>query len=198
MERSQILTRKDQYDSTKAEIIDTAQKHIEDADQEEMTENFCLTEVESALEDCLLNVLNFISDAYDVDTDWIEISEQTILKLTYSKDGKTFKDRIKEYYFDYKNLHHDRDHFNNQIEKILETESNYIFNHEVEKEVKSLAVEAEIICHGDDECADYADRGRVPIDSLNDIPPFHPCCECYVIYYIQNSEDGSDTMVGEQ
>ena len=139
----------------------------------------------------IVHSLNFITDVYNIDTDWIEISENVILELTFSKDGKNFKNRIYEHYSDYLN-NHDKDIFLNAINKILNTESRYIFNHALAQEVGSQAIECEII--GDNACGDCLDHlggGRINPTLLTDIPPYHPNCECNIVYYlpVSNSEE---------
>lgn len=57
--------------------------------------------METAFEDVLLQALNFISDVYGLDTNWIEISENVVLELTFSGDGENFYDRIDRHYSDY-------------------------------------------------------------------------------------------------
>jgi len=57
-------------------------------------ESYCINEIEEVFENMLLHSLNFITDIYKIDTDWIEISENVILELTFTKDGKNFKNRV--------------------------------------------------------------------------------------------------------
>jgi len=57
-------------------------------------ESYCVNQIEEVFENMLLHSLNFITDIYKIDTDWIEISENVILELTFTKDGKNFKNRV--------------------------------------------------------------------------------------------------------
>jgi hypothetical protein len=57
-------------------------------------ESYCINQIEEVFENMLLHSLNFITDIYKIDTDWIEISENVILELTFTKDGKNFKNRV--------------------------------------------------------------------------------------------------------
>jgi len=154
-------------------------------------ESYCINQVEETFESMFLHSLNFITDVYKIDTDWVEISENAILELTFSKDGKNFKNRVYEHYSDYLN-NHDKNIFLNAIDKILNTESRYIFNHALAQEVGPQAIECEII--GDNacgECLDHLGGGRINPALLTDIPPYHPNCECNIVYYlpVSNSEE---------
>jgi hypothetical protein len=135
----------------------------------------------------LLNALNFVTETYNINTDLIEISEEAILNLTFSGDGKNFKERIHEHYSEYLN-NNNQDMFLNALNKILKTESRYIFNRTLSQEVAPQAIEYEII--GDNacgECSDHLGGGRISLSLLTDIPPYHPNCECNIVYYLPNS-----------
>ena len=154
-------------------------------------ESYCINQIEEVFENMLLHSLNFITDIYKIDTDWIEISENVILELTFTKDGKNFKNRIYQYYSNYLN-NHDENIFLNAINKILNTESRYIFNHALAKEVGPQAIECEIIGNNAcGNCSDHLGGGRINPTLLTDIPPYHPNCECNIVYYlpISNSEE---------
>jgi hypothetical protein len=32
-------------------------------------------------------------------------------------------------------------------------------------------------------CEYYVSKGKMPIEELDELPPYHPDCECEVIYY---------------
>ena len=154
-------------------------------------ESYCINQIEEVFENMLLHSLNFITDIYKIDTDWIEISENVILELTFTKDGKNFKNRIYQYYSNYLN-NHDENIFLNAINKILNTESRYIFNHALAKEVGPQAIECEIIGNNAcGNCSDHLGGGRINPTLLTDIPPYHPYCECNIVYYlpVSNSEE---------
>ena len=193
MTKQDYLNGKQKYnDFCKTIISQTLTKIQKNFDNEDINfESYCINQVEETFENMLLHSLNFITDVYEIDTDWIEISENVVLELTFSKDGKNFKNRIYEHYSDYLN-NHDKNMFLNAINKILNTESRYIFNHTLAQEVGSQAIECEII--GDNACGDCLDHlggGRINPTLLTDIPPYHPNCECNIVYYlpISNSEE---------
>lgn len=193
MTKQDYLNGKQKYnDFCKTIISQTLTKIQKNFDNEDIDfESYCIYQVEETFESMLLHSLNFITDVYKIDTDWIEISENVVLELTFSKDGKNFKNRIYEHYSDYLN-NHDKNMFLNAINKILNTESRYIFNHTLAQEVGPQAIECEII--GDNACGNCLDHlggGRINPTLLTDIPPYHPNCECNIVYYlpISNSEE---------
>lgn len=155
--------------------------------------------LETAFEDALLQALNFISDVYNLDTNWIQISENVVLELTFSGDGENFYDRIDRHYSDYlKN--NDQTIFLNAVDKIIATESRYIFNHALSSDLKNGALSCEII--GDNACGDCLDHlggGRINPKLLNDLPPYHPSCECTIKYYfdIDQSDNNENNNVEE-
>ena len=139
---------------------------------------------ELSFEDMLLETLNFVTKVYDVNTDWIEISEDIILQLTYSQDGITFKDRVQKHYQNYlKN--NNKTIFLNSLQKIINTESKHIFNHEVNN-LLTDATTCELV-GGDacDDCLDHLGGGKVDIKKLYDLPPYHSNCNCVIVYYRQ-------------
>ena len=193
MTKQDYLNGKQKYNDFCEKVISqTLTKIQKNFDNEDIDfESYCINQVEETFESMLLHSLNFITDVYKIDTDWIEISENVVLELTFSKDGKNFKNRIYEHYSDYLN-NHDENMFLNAIKKILNTESRYIFNHVLALEVGSQAIECEII--GNNACGDCLDHlGGVRINPslLTDIPPYHPNCECNIVYYlpVSNSEE---------
>lgn len=193
MTKQDYLNGKQKYNDFCGKVISqTLTKIQKNFDNEDIDfESYCINQVEETFESMLLHSLNFITDVYKIDTDWIEISENVVLELTFSKDGKNFKNRIYEHYSDYLN-NHDENMFLNAINKILNTESRYIFNHALAQEVGPQAIKCEII--GDnacDECLDHLGGGRINPALLTDIPPYHPNCECNIVYYlpVSNSEE---------
>ena len=127
MTKQDYLNGKQKYNDFCGKVISqTLTKIQKNFDNEDIDfESYCINQVEETFESMLLHSLNFITDVYKIDTDWIEISENVVLELTFSKDGKNFKNRIYEHYSDYLN-NHDENMFLNAINKILNTESLYI------------------------------------------------------------------------
>ena len=187
MNKQTYLSGKKKYDDFCQDLISKTLTEIQKQFDNDDLESYCIDTIEEKFEDMLLHVLNFISEIYGINTDLVEISEEAILGLTFSGDGKTFKERISEHYTEYlKNQNQDM--FLNAVNKILKTESRFIFNHTLSQEVTPHAVEYEIIGdNGCEECADHLGGGRVSLALLTDIPPYHPNCECNIVYYLPES-----------
>lgn len=134
-----------------------------------------------------------------------------ISKLTYTQDGQNLVDRINKHYSKAKEKsgglekiatkdlgHHDVVvgenaailFLNGQYYRILNTESSYLSNHLLHQKIKSVAHHAEICGIGDcaesngSPCEEWIRMGKMPIEDLVELPPYHPNCECEVIYYI--------------
>ena len=170
-------------------VIKDIKKVLTTTDNDNDKKAYFKQRLETAFEDVLLQALNFISDVYGLDTNWIEISENVVLELTFSGDGENFYDRIDRHYSDYlKN--NDQIMFLNAIDKIITTESRYIFNHALSSDLKNGALFCEII--GDNACGNCLDHlggGKINPKLLNDLPPYHPNCECAIKYYFDINED---------
>lgn len=120
------------------------------------------------------------------------IDEETLKELTYSKDGKTLEERLKIHYD--KAIIRDNPalYFYNRIVLIMDTETLYASNHVIHGKVKKYATHAEIIgspdCYEENGgmCEYWISKGKMPIEELEELPPYHPDCECEVIYYIDD------------
>lgn len=74
----------------------------------------------------------------------------------------------------------------------MDTETLYASNHVIHGKLKKYATHIEVVgspeCSDEDEglCEYYVTKGKMPIEELDELPPYHPDCE--VIYYIKNKE----------
>ena len=74
--------------------------------------------------------------------------------------------------------------------RVLNTESSYLSNQVLYQKIKKLAHHAEICGIGEctekdgSPCEEWIRMGKMPIEDLVELPPYHPNCECEVIYYI--------------
>ena len=82
-------------------------------------------------------------------------------------------------------------YLDNRTGLILDTESSYLSNYLLHQKLKERATHAEVYgvgeCHLKDgsPCEEWIRMGKMPIEELVEIPPYHPSCECEVIYYIE-------------
>ena len=122
------------------------------------------------------------------------IDKDTIKDLTYSKDGKTLSERLHNHYDNAVKRINPIDYFYNRLVLIMDTETLYASNHVIHGKLKKYATHVEII--GISECSDedgglceyYVSKGKMPIEELDELPPYHPDCDCEIIYYIEDEE----------
>ena len=122
------------------------------------------------------------------------IDKDTLEKLTYSKDGKTLKERILNHYENAVKRVDPITYFYNRLVLIMDTETLYASNHVIHGKLKKYATHVEIV--GSPECGDeneglceyYISKGKMPIEELDELPPYHPDCECELIYYIDKEK----------
>ena len=122
------------------------------------------------------------------------IDEETLEDLTYSKDGKSLEERIKEHYEEAVKKDNPTLYFYNRIVLIMDTETSYATNHVIHGKVKKYATHVEILeqpeCMDEpgSECEYWVLKGKMPIEELEELPPYHPDCDCQVIYYIDKEK----------
>lgn len=191
-----------QYDEMRKEINDSKDQHLEDLfkyirsyfklPKEKWNKELFLTDLEDAIYESLTETYAITAKAVEkiyniIFTD--KIDDDTLKNLTYSADGKTLNDRLSSHY----NNAIDRDdpttYFYNRIVVIMDTETLYSSNHVIHGKLKRKATYAEVININDDcceqhpECEHWLKQGKIPIEELKELPPYHPDCECEVIYY---------------
>ena len=123
------------------------------------------------------------------------IDQDTLKELTYSEDGKTLEERLKEHWDNAIKRDDPTLYFYNRVVLIMDTETLYASNHVIHGKLKRYATHVEIAgspeCDSEDGgmCEYYISKGKIPIEELNELPPYHPDCECEVIYYIDEEEN---------
>jgi hypothetical protein len=117
---------------------------------------------------------------YDIKIDKINIED-----LPYQEDGKTLDERIDYWKGRYAD---DFVFLRNNLFKVLDTEVNVIYNKILQNKVAKYADYVEII--NDDcceKCYDTYEDKIFKVKDLKILPPFHPGCDCYAVFY--QSED---------
>lgn len=118
----------------------------------------------------------------------------TLEKLTYSKDGKTLEERMKIHFEVAIKRDNPSLYYYNRLVLVMDTETLYASNHVIHGKLKKYATHVEVIgspeCSDEDEglCEYYVSKGKMPIEELDELPPYHPDCECEVIYYIDEEK----------
>lgn len=124
-----------------------------------------------------------------------KIDQDTLKELTYSKDGKTLEERLKEHWDNAIKRDNPALYFYNRVVLIMDTETLYASNHVIHGKLKRYATHVEVAgspeCDSEDGgmCEYYISKGKIPIEELDELPPYHPDCECEVIYYIDEEEN---------
>ena len=149
---------------------------------------------------------SMLENVYTISIEWVEkeynikfnerIDYETLEKLTYSDDGKTIDERLEDHYKNTVSRKRNYiDYFYNRIVTIFDNEALYASNHVIHGKLHRKATHVEVLNFNDDICWDHEEcevwlkRGKIPIEELSEIPPYHPVCECYVIYYIEEEEE---------
>ena len=122
------------------------------------------------------------------------IDQDTLEKLTYSEDGKTLEERLHKHFDEAVKRDNPALYFYNRTVLIMDTETLYVSNHIIHGKVKKYATHVEVInanedfCLEHEECEYWHSKGKMPIEELDKLPPYHPDCECEVIYYIDKEK----------
>ena len=149
--------------------------HQEGADIEEFKEELTKLFFDYAAL-VMAQVLAYLRDEYDVDVE--PLSEEELISMFYSKDGKTIFDRIEEY-IKTDNLIT----FTYYVYRFLRTEvvvlTNSILFQKLKKLFKYVRVKICNCCGGCDDLAGILTSWTLCENvSIYDLPPFHPECHC--------------------
>ena len=114
----------------------------------------------------------------------------TLEKITYSKDGKTLEERMKNHFEAAIKRDNPSLYYYNRTVLVMDTETLYVSNHVIHGKMKKYATTVEITgsCECEGLCESYVSKGKIPIEELDELPPYHPDCECEVIYYIEEEK----------
>lgn len=112
----------------------------------------------------------------------IKIDKINIKDLPYQEDGKTLDERIdywKAKYFDEFVL------LRNSLFKILDTEVNVLYNKILQNKVAKYADYVEVINSDSccEDCYNTYENKLFAVEKLKILPPFHPGCNCYIVFY---------------
>lgn len=148
-------------------------------------------------------MLELLSEVYSVtsstirelyeDIDIDRLTDEEIVGLTYNADGKELRDRIEEHYDNVmKRAENDRKNYLlHRMMLIVNTESLTVSNGILHKKLAKHAAYVEItnkdddVCWKHEECEYWLRKGKIPVDELTELPPYHPDCECMAIYYLE-------------
>lgn len=134
----------------------------------------------------MAQVLAYLRDEYDVNVS--PLSEEELISMFYSKDGKTIFDRIDEYV-----KTDNRVTYTYYVYRFLRTEvvvlTNSILFQKLKKLFKYVRVKVCNCCGGcDDLVGILASWTSCENVSIYDLPPFHPECHCTVEFSNEKSK----------
>ena len=134
----------------------------------------------------MAQVLAYLRDEYDVNVS--PLSEEGLISMFYSKDGKTIFDRIDEYV-----KTDNRVTYTYYVYRFLRTEvvvlTNSILFQKLKKLYKYVRVKVCNCCGGcDDLVGILASWTSCENVSIYDLPPFHPECHCTVEFSNEKSK----------
>ena len=186
--RKEINDSKDQYLEALFKYIRSYFKHPKDTWNKELFIAGLEDTIYESLTETYAITAKAVEKIYDIIfTD--KIDDDTLRNLTYSADGKTLNDRLSIHYDNAIERDDPTTYFYNRIVVIMDTETLYSSNHVIHGKLKRKATYAEVININDDcceqhpECEYWLKQGKIPIEELEELPPYHPDCECEVIYY---------------
>ena len=175
-------------------------------------ENFNWAEIETQLTNkiydslttTLSHSLSLVKEAYLIKDEKLNVKD-----LIWQKDGKTIEDRIENYCNEISELIELSEDPNEQslknlfiynLTRLLNTETMSLHNKAVYQLVKNKVLYVEI-WNEDNECDDhcgcdvYFNRGKFLVKDLSELPPYHPDCECYPVYYLKEEEIKNEEQI---
>ena len=202
MQRNQILT---EYDKMRQDISKTKDKYLEDMFKYIKTYfslDKSIWDWDIFYKGLEVLIFNSLTETYSITATAIKsiygiqfkekIDRDTLEELTYSEDGKTLEERMKIHWNEAIKRDNPALYFYNRTVLVMDTETLYISNHVIHGKMKKYATHVEVIgaatCLEHEECDYYTSLGKIPIEKLDKLPPYHPDCECEVIYYIDEEK----------
>lgn len=159
--------------------------HQEGADVEEFKEELAKLFFDYAAL-VMAQVLAYLRDEYDVNVE--PLSEEELIAMFYSKDGKTIFDRIEEYVKADNIIT-----FTYYVYRFLRTETvvlvNSILFQKLKKLFKYVRVKVCNCCGGCDDLTGILTSWTLCENvSIYDLPPFHPECHCTLEFSNEKSK----------
>ena len=127
----------------------------------------------------------------------VEFNEENVASLTWNEDGISLEERVVSYIEtsilkmivllkEGKDIAQIKRLLEFQIVRILDTEAFLVMNKILENKLKKVSKYFQVLsdncCGG---CENISEQGILPIHKLEKIPPYHPNCQCIIIYYTE-------------
>ena len=186
------MTLKQLIDTIAYEIVDKYVEKIliyerEIEDSEELSKKL-VELIYDFLEELMRLVIKYLQEEYQISPS--KLTEEQIESLFYTLDGKTFKERIKEYV----KVRDNKPKFLYNIHRFLSTESIGATN----KILFFKAKDHFMYCKVNDlYCCEYCMdivlslENWTPVEDVDirDLPPYHPECQCVIIFSNNKDEE---------
>lgn len=190
--RQDINEQKDEY---LAKIYTVIKKYFNEVPEEKWSfENFLtITGIDNivfeSLEETFIITSKAVEKLYDIKANSSE--KIGVEDLMYSADNKTLYDRLKEHFNNAIKRDEPTQYMFNRCVLILDTETSCVSNGVIHGRMNRHAKYVEILegadCVGESEspCEYWIVKKKMPIEELEELPPYHPDCDCEVIYYTE-------------
>lgn len=154
-----------------------------------------------SLTETLSYSLTLVKEAYKIKDRQLNLKD-----LTWQKDGKTVEDRIIQYCQSIATIIELEEEpeesrlkhlLTYNLVRLLNTETMTIHNNAIWQILKDKAIYVEIWneddqCDGDCGCDVYFNHGKFLLSELKELPPYHPDCECYLVYYFKEKGEKNE------
>ena len=159
--------------------------------------NFNENEIHDLINECLEKIYALIAKFVRTYYPDIEFNEENVASLTWNEDGINLEERITSYIEtsihemivllkEDKDIAQIKRLLEFQIVRILDTEAFLVINKILENKLRKVSKYFQILsdncCDG---CENISEQGILPIHKLEKTPPYHPSCQCVIIYYTE-------------
>ena len=153
--------------------------------------------IQDLINECLERIYALIAKFVRTYYPDVEFNEENVASLTWNEDGINLEERITSYIEtsilemivllkEDKDIAQIKRLLEFQIVRILDTEAFLVMNKILENKLRKVSKYFQILsdncCDG---CENISEQGILPIHKLEKTPPYHPSCQCIIIYYTE-------------
>ena len=153
--------------------------------------------IQDLINECLERIYALIAKFVRTYYPDVEFNEENVASLTWNEDGISLEERVASYITasvlemiillkEGKDVTQIKRLLEFQIVRILDTEAFLVVNKILENKLKKVSKYFQVLsdncCGG---CENISEQGILPIYKLEKTPPYHPNCQCIIIYYTE-------------
>lgn len=188
--RSDINSNKDRL---LFKIFSAIKKYFKDTLKEQQSFGGFITETKiddiifASLERTYAITVKAVKDLYNIESN----DKIDVVDLMYSADGKNLYQRLQEHFDNACGRNDATQYMFNRCVLIVDTETACVSNGIIHSKVNKHARYVEVLEGAEcadlpaSECEYWIKKGKMPIEELEELPPYHPDCDCEVIYFIE-------------